>query len=122
MRNERYVDIEDVLMAWLNLYRSESGPIVPVNQYNFNKLFDRVRKEAGLKDAWSPDSMRHSYGTYHVAKYESKSKTALMMGHSVRMLDRHYRRPLHRSDTTEFWSISPERATGKGLSTKPIAP
>jgi hypothetical protein len=74
----------------------------------FNKLFNRVRKEAGLKDAWSPDSTRHSYGTYHVAKYESKSKTALMMGHSVRMLDRHYRRPLHRSDTTEFWSIMPD--------------
>ena len=108
VRNERYVDIEDVLMAWLNLYRAESGPIVPVNQYNFNKLFNRVRKEAGLKDAWSPDSMRHSYGSYHVGKYESKSKTALMMGHSVKMLDKHYRRPLHRSDTTEFWNIIPD--------------
>ena len=60
-----------------------------------------------LQDTWSPDSMRHSYGTYRVATYESKSKTALTMGHSVRMLDRHYRRPLHRSDTTEFWNIFP---------------
>ena len=108
VRNERYVDIEDVLMAWLKTYHRESGPILPVNSYSFNKLFNRVRKDADLKDTWSPDSMRHSYGSYHVAKYEAKNKTALMMGHSVRMLDRHYRRPLHRSDTTEFWSIMPD--------------
>ena len=64
-------------------------------------------KKAGLKNSWKPDVLRHTYASYHVAKYERKDKTAMMMGNSVKMLDRHYRRPMHRSDTTEFWNIFP---------------
>ena len=110
VRNQRYVDIEDVLMAWLMVYRHESGPIVPVNAYTFTKLFNHTRDKAGLREGWTNDVMRHSYGTYHVARHESKNKTALMMGHSVKMLDRHYRKPLHRTDATEFWNIMPDEA------------
>jgi len=122
VRNERYVDMEDVLVKWLEPCRQTSGPIVVQDAYSFTRLFNLVRERAGLKDTWTPDVLRHTYASYHVARYERKDKTALMMGHSVKMLDKHYRRPLHRSDTTEFWSISPERGTGKGLSTEPIAP
>ena len=116
VRNERYVDMEDVLIKWLEPYRQPSGQIAPSDMYTFTKLFNRVRREAGLKDTWSPDSMRHTFASYHAAKYERKDRTALMMGNSVKMLDRHYRRPLHRSDTTEFWNISAE-----ALVTKPAA-
>ena len=113
VRNERYVDMEDVLIKWLAPHRQTSGPIVPQNAYTFAKLFNRVRTDAGLKDAWSPDSMRHTFASYHAARYERKDKTAMMMGNSVKMLDRHYRRPLHRSDTTEFWNIFPSRDVGR---------
>ena len=113
MRNERYVDMEDVLVKWLEPYRRTSGPIAPQDTYLFNKLFNRARKAAGLKDAWSPDVLRHAFASYHVAKYERKDKTAMMMGNSVKMLGKHYRRPLHRSDTTEFWSIMPDETSGR---------
>jgi integrase/recombinase XerD len=111
VRNERYVDMEDVLIKWLEPYRQPMGPVVPSDTYTFNRLFNKVRREASLKDTWSPDSMRHTFASYHAARYERKDKTAMMMGNSIKMLDRHYRRPLHRSDTTEFWNISPERTT-----------
>ena len=107
VRGERYVDMEDVLVAWLKPYRRESGFIRLQDTYTFTKLFNKVREKAGLKDAWKPDAMRHSFASYHVAKYERKDKTAMMMGNSVKILDRHYRKPLHRSDTDEFWSIVP---------------
>ena len=110
VRNERYIDMEDVLIKWLEPCWQTSGPIAPQDPYTFTKLFNRVRKEAGLKDVWSPDSLRHTYASYHAARYERKDKTAMMMGNSVKMLDRHYRRPLHRSDTTEFWNIAPDEA------------
>ena len=113
VRNERYVDMGDVLIKWLSPYRQPTGPIAPQDTYAFNRLFSRARKEAGLKDAWSPDSMRHTYASYHVGKYEQKDKTAIMMGNSVKMLDRHYRRPLHRTDTTEFWNITPDETVGR---------
>ena len=107
VRNERYVDMEDCLIKWLEPYRQPTGPVVSSDTYTFNRLFNMVRREAGLKDTWSPDSMRHTFASYHAARYERKDKTAMMMGNSVKMLDRHYRRPLHRSDTTEFWNIFP---------------
>ena len=110
-RNERYVDMADVLIEWLNLYRRKSGPVCPEDTYIFTKLFNKAREKAGLKESWKPDVLRHAYASYHVAKYERKEKTALMMGHSVKMLDRHYRRPLHRSHVTEFWSILPQEST-----------
>ena len=108
VRNERYVDMEDPLIKWLELYRQTSGPIAPQDTYVFNKLFNRARKEAGLKDGWTPDILRHSFASYHVAKHEWKDKTALMMGSSVKMLDTHYRRPLHWSHVREFWRIPPD--------------
>ena len=109
--SERYVDIEDVLAEWLKQYGGESGQVCPGDTYVFTKLFNKAREEAGLKEAWKPDVLRHTYASYHVAKYQRKDKTALMMGHSVKMLDRHYRKPLHRSHVKEFWSILPQEDT-----------
>lgn len=108
VRGERYVDMENVLLKWLKPYRQKAGPICPQETYGFTKFFDKVRQVAGLKTSWKPDVLRHTYASYHVAKYERKDKTALMMGNSTKMLDRHYRRPLHRSHTTAFWSVSPQ--------------
>ena len=70
-------------------------------------MFNRARQEAGLKSSWSNDVLRHTYASYHVARYERKDRTALMMGHSVKILDRHYRKPLHRSHVAEFWRVDP---------------
>ena len=69
-----------------------------------------IAQHVGSRESRSPDSMRHTFASYHAARYERKDKTALMMGNSIKMLDRHYRRPLHRSDTTEFWNITPDEA------------
>jgi len=102
VRGERYVDMEDVLIEWLRGYRQKSGQICPQSTYGFTRLFNKVRDKAGLKQSWKPDVLRHTYASYHVAKYERKDKTAMMMGNSVKMLDRHYRRPLHRSHVKEF--------------------
>jgi len=107
VRGERYVDMEDVLLAWLKPYGQKSGQICPQDTYTFTKLFDRARGKAGLKESWKPDVLRHTYASYHVAKYERKDKTAMMMGNSVKMLDRHYRKPVHRSHTTKFWNMLP---------------
>ena len=63
----------------------------------------------------------------HVATYKREDKTALMMGHSVKMpvlsraegLDRHYRKPLHRSHVKEFWSLLPQKDTSLPWSIQP---
>ena len=107
-RSERYIDMEDVLVSWLDPWRGESGPMCPQDTYTFTRLFNKARREAGLKSGWANDVLRHTYASYHVARYERKDRTALMMGHSVKMLDKHYRKPLHRSHVAEFWGTRPD--------------
>jgi integrase len=48
VRNERYVDMEDVLIRWLEPYRQTSGPVVPQDQYTFTKLFNSSNGPARL--------------------------------------------------------------------------
>ena len=107
VRGERYVDMENVLVEWLKPYWQKHGPLCPQDTYTFAKLFNKVRERADLKDSWKPDVLRHTYASYHVAKYEWKDRTAMMMGNSVKMLDRHYRKPLHRNHVEEFWNMLP---------------
>ena len=44
------------------------------------------------KDGWTEDILRHSYGSYHLAKYRNAALTAEQMGHkNARILYAHYR-------------------------------
>ncbi len=99
--HERYVDISDNLLAYLNKYKSDG--IV----FRSKRQFNEVRKVAGIR--WQNDCLRHSFGSYHIAMYESSDKTALQMGHKTTgMLFEHYRRAVEKSEAEAFWAIVPE--------------
>jgi integrase len=61
---------------------------------------------------WPDDVLRHSYGSYHLAKYRNAALTAEQMGHkNARMLYTHYREVVKEaSDIEEFWKLTPERS------------
>jgi integrase len=101
----RIVDMPDNLVEWLLPCRKESGPLLPVN---FR------RKRWGLCRAmnwkkWPDDVLRHSYGSYHLAKHRNAALTAEQMGHkNVRMLYAHYREIIKDSDhVNAYWSLVP---------------
>jgi len=45
--------------------------------------------------------------SYHLAEWQSASKTALEAGHTEQILFNHYRELVTKEDAKEFWSITP---------------
>jgi len=101
-RRQRFVDISDNLLTWLQAYKS-SGKM-----YFSRNEFDRVRKLAKVE--WGMDIARHTFGSCYLAKHEDIQKTCLQMGHTrPDMLFTHYRGLCKKTDAEAFWHIRPER-------------
>lgn len=103
----RNVEIEPNLAAWLaasGKHRTEEK-ICPTNWKRKNQA---VRREAGLADR--QDVARHSYATYHLAKYRDRAALEANMGHTAgsAMLMRYYRAAATPQQAAEYWSILPE--------------
>jgi integrase len=100
-RKRRLVTLSDNLKAWLAL-----GGDLPLT--NKRKRLKRILDESGV--SWSPDIMRHSYASYHLALHQSADKTALEMGHrDTNMLFRHYRELVTKEAAIGYWNIGPKK-------------
>ena len=110
----RLVTIQPNLAAWLAPYRKHSGSICPPL---FRKLFDEDRKRAGLLKKWPQNALRHSFGSYHLAKFQDAPALALQMGNSVKVIMKHYRELVRPKDAVRYWKVKPSvRAGGKIVS------
>ena len=108
-RSRRLVKIQPCLAAWLAL----GGTLRPMRP-------DTVRhtiKTSGVK--WEPNVTRHSFVSYHLAKFESAAKTALEAGHDEKMLFAHYRAIVTPEDAEAFFSILPAPASSLKYSEPP---
>ncbi len=105
-------DLPPNLWLWLKEYRS-TGPV-------FTWRFDHLRRVAqdaagfstGKNKAvkpWPYDAMRHSFATYHVAKFSDAGKTSLLLGHESgqSLLHRHYRGLATKAEATKYFNIKP---------------
>jgi integrase len=104
----RIVDMPDNLVEWLLACRKESGPLLPVN---FRRKRWALCREMSWKE-WPDDILRHSYGSYHLAKHRNAALTAEQMGHkNARMLYAHYREVVKDSDDiASYWDLLPSSA------------
>ena len=102
----RIVDMSDNLLEWLFLCRRPSGKILPEN---FRRKRWALCHAMNWKDGWPEDVLRHSYGSYHLAKYRNAALTAEQMGHkNARILYAHYREVVKNSDDTiDYWTTFP---------------
>lgn len=105
-RRQRYVDISDNLAQWLTPHRKDRG------QIHFSRFrFEKVRKQADV--TWVHDAMRHSFGSYHLARHEDAAKTALQMGHTSNLvLFNHYRDLVEREQAEAYWEVMPSEGGG----------
>jgi integrase len=115
----RYVKIEPVLRAWLEpIFRSVialDDLKTNVQGSNFRRRFDAVRKQAGFSIRggegieWPHDALRHSYASYHLAKFEDAAALALQMGHeTTAMIFSNYRARVSEKDADAWWNLLPE--------------
>jgi integrase len=108
--DNRVVHLSENLIEWLKPLRRESGLVFAGHSRRWR---DRVQKAIAVSaDAlpeWPQDVLRHSFGSYHLAKHKDAAKTAYEMGHrgNPRMLYAHYRELVTPEDAKEFWKIVP---------------
>jgi integrase len=98
-RQRRLVEILPNLAEWLKL-----GGEMPPNNPRHRLLAVR----ANLNIKWPHDCLRHSFASYHLAKFKSSDRTAHELGHaSSQMLFSHYRELVTPAQAEEFFNIRP---------------
>ena len=103
--SHRVIQILPNLRAWLLPYRFRTGKVQSVNYQN---RWDALRRKVGLFDDWPHDGLRHSFGTWHFAKFQDLGKNGGTDG--SQQPDDHaqaLRRSRDPSRADEFWSIAP---------------
>lgn len=102
----RNVEVEPNLAAWLAScgHHDSDERICPTNWDRKNR---KTRRSAELANR--QDTARHSYATYHLAKYHDRTALEENMGHSAgsAMLMRHYRAAATPAQAEEYWGILP---------------
>lgn len=73
-RQNRFVPMPQNLIEILQPYRKESGPVSDTSR----NVYQRLRK-AGF--SLPQDTLRHTFASWHVALYETPTKTAFLLGH-----------------------------------------
>jgi integrase len=104
-RQQRNVEMGDLLLAWLTPHRRSSGPVMPKG---FRNRKNKLLKLAGVTK-WPRNGLRHSFGSYHCAHFQNPNVTAFQMGHgSTDTLFKYYRNyRISRKDAEAYWKIAP---------------
>jgi integrase len=100
----RFVKIEPNLADWIRPYAARTGPVAPDN---YRELMDAARLAAKL-DKWPQNGLRHSFASYHLAKFQDAAALALQMGHTnSNLVFQHYRQIVKPTEAEKFWSVRP---------------
>jgi integrase len=118
--SHRFVEVLPCLDAWLR-------PLVgsgSVQGNNFRRRYEEGRRKAGFalrgnqerqregQDEslipWLHDALRHSFASYHLARFGQLDKLALQLGHeSTRVTFRHYRERVTEQDARAYFEVLP---------------
>jgi integrase len=104
----RYISISDNLHAWLAPFSAKKGSV-----FAGRRALDRTTTFAEAKGViWPSNCLRHSFGTYRLARGIAIHEVAREMGNSPRMIETHYRAKAKRvrQDAQAWFAIGP----GKG--------
>lgn len=105
-RRSRIITLEPNLIKWLASCRKAEGRVAPP-EITVRRWMQKIRAKAGIT-RWTPDVMRHSYGSYHLALTGSIERTALQMGHTeTDTLFRHYRGLVTKEQAEQYFAITP---------------
>ncbi len=107
----RVVTIQPVLLRWLKRWRSSCGGDDPQSRVVPNSWVQRwkhLRRVAGL-EPWRPDTLRHTFASYHLRYFRDLHQLQLEMGHSsAKLLFSRYlnQSGITRESAAAFWGRS----------------
>jgi integrase len=115
-RRHRYNEIPGNAKEWLmwarpDDYYTSNEPII---KGDWKGKLSRLREE--LKMTYGQNSMRHSFASFHIAKFGDPARTCLMLGHvgDYNTLYSHYRNAVTKADAERFFNIYPKELKRKG--------
>src|SRR5262249_29209306 len=74
----RFVRIQPNLAKWLQPHALLSGNVTPPK---YRELLDMARKAAKIEE-WPHNALRHSFASYHLARFNDAAALALELGHT----------------------------------------
>ena len=74
---------------------------------NYADKFKRALDKAKLRANWPQNGLRHSFASYHYAKYRNENETAALMGNSPQMVFAHYRELVRPAQAEAFFGLLP---------------
>jgi integrase len=106
----RFVRIQPNLARWLRPFAQLSGSVTPSN---YRELLDAARNAAGIQE-WPQNALRHSFASYHLARFNDAAALALELGHtSAHLVFQHYRQLVKPKQAERYWKIIPAVAGKK---------
>jgi integrase len=116
----RLVNIEPVLKAWLKAHVQTAGPLATpailesVAKAKRSAGFGtpgtetKEEREAGaMLKRWPHNALRHSFGSYWLAKHQDAAALSLQMGNTPEIIFAHYRELVRPADAKRFWQLIP---------------
>jgi integrase len=106
----RFVRIQPNLAKWLQPYVQLSGNVTPPN---YRELFDDAREAAKIHE-WPQNALRHSFASYHLARFNDAALLALELGHTnSNLVFQHYRQLVKPKQADRYWKIAPTVSSKK---------
>jgi hypothetical protein len=109
-RAGRTVDLDPVLSKWVDYIREKRGKELAGSMPNrgWSKKWSVWRKKH-WEGKWPQDLLRHTFGSNHLARSQSKEITSRVMGNSPEVLDKHYWNwRTRKKEALVYWDLSPE--------------
>lgn len=114
----RTILIEPVLRGWIELIRQKNGGVLrgQIQPNNWKKIWKSWRNDYWVdKDKvphiWAKDQLRHSFGSYHLARSKNPAETAFIMENSPKVLKKYYWNWETLGPQAEiYWSLTPCKA------------
>ena len=100
LRIKRINEPEPNAVEWLKRAKAR-GATLPVSQ----SVYDKQRR-ANLPTV-GPNALRHSYCSYHLAKFKNIGHTAEQAGNSPEMIQKHYKKAVREKVANKFFTIIP---------------
>lgn len=106
---QRYITIQPNLRAWLDAYPAPpDGRLRTVNHRRRYRLILEALEEEDPGFHWPRNAMRHSFASYHLAKFRNAAITAHELGHqSPALLFSTYRTLAKEEDGLAYFEIRP---------------
>ena len=107
----RFVRIQPNLLEWLRPYKQLRGNVTPPK---YRDLLDAARESAKIN--WPNNALRHSYASYHLARFNDAAALALELGHTnSNLVFQHYRQIVRPTEAKRYWKLAPAKGKSRTI-------